>query len=292
MRQIKKRAEPEVLTQFRAECKAADRGMKEEKAKNRTDPAWMGATSCHTCGSNDRKTFWAMGTADVVCVDCGAKPKVKHYSQMSNETRSALLQSLLEEQGWLCAYTGLRIQEDERKGPDAHIEHLKAQEHCGYGEDVEYSNMVACYPRPNYKVEPPYGAVPKKNWPDYSDQSQVALFVSPLSNGCESRFSFAASGKISASSPTDAAAVATIQRLRLDHEELTAYRKAAIRATLSPNNKPFSLSVASAQLRLDGLRRSERSGAKLEQFCFVLRQALERHIERATARRDGKLKRR
>ncbi|MFO7031487.1 hypothetical protein B9T07_16180 [Limnospira fusiformis CCALA 023] len=61
--------------------------------------------------------------------------------------------SLLEEQGWLCAYTGLSI--DENK---CHIEHLKPQTHCTPNETVLYSNIVACYPQPNTNFKLPYGA--------------------------------------------------------------------------------------------------------------------------------------
>jgi uncharacterized protein (TIGR02646 family) len=293
MRRIKKTAEPNALTKFRAECKSADKAMKEEKARNRaTDPGSAGATLCHFCGSGDRKSFLARDAAEVTCLECGAKPRSAHYALIDAELRKGILQSLLDEQGWLCAYTGLKICEDEHAGVDAHVEHLKAQESCAYGEDVQYSNIVACYPRPNRKVDAPYGAVPKKNWPDHSDSGQVALFISPLSNGCESRFKFAVSGRISPGSPTDAAAIETIRRLHLDHAELTEYRKAAIRATLSSRGKPFSLDIAAAQRRLNGLRMDEQAGKKLEPFCFVLKQAIEGHIKQITVKREANLKQR
>src|SRR5437867_4476193 len=56
----------------------------------------------------------------------------------------ALVNAMLSEQGRLCAYTGRRIDESS-----AHVEHLIPQSRCERGQDVEYTNMVACWPQPN-----------------------------------------------------------------------------------------------------------------------------------------------
>jgi uncharacterized protein (TIGR02646 family) len=130
------------------------------------------------------------------------------YRLIEAGLRGEIQQALMAEQGWLCAYTGCRIDET-----NCHIEHPKPQVHCMNGEDVSFANMLACVPAPN-APQLPYGAHKKGAWPDSAEEP---LFVSPLRSGCEERFSYTLSGEIRASSPTDTAATKTIERLGLDH---------------------------------------------------------------------------
>jgi len=115
------------------------------------------------------------------------------------------------------------------------------------------------------------------------------LFVSPLSVGCEQRFSYNLQGMIKPTDGKDDAAGTTIKALALDHEMLTDLRKAAIDGTLELHESgPASLSLAKARNRLSGLERSEKSGGPLEAFCFALKQALVRHIKRLEGIRESK----
>jgi uncharacterized protein (TIGR02646 family) len=95
--------------------------------------------------------------------------------------------SLLMEQGYLCAYTGLGIDQDS-----SHIEHVTPQAHCEAMETVAYTNIVACCPGPN-QVDPPYGAKKKDHWPS---PEEAHLFVSPLNPACDSKFIYTNTGKI------------------------------------------------------------------------------------------------
>jgi len=144
--------------------------------------------------------------------------------------------------------------------------------------------MVACYPAPN-SGEAPFGAHPKRDWPD-PHAGEDALFVSPLSPGCESRFVFDFEGVV-APHPGDAAATETIRRLILDDRSaggiLTPNRRSAITATL--NNR--ALPLADARKRLRVLEQQEASGGRLDEFCFALKQALLRHIRQVEARVQG-----
>jgi uncharacterized protein (TIGR02646 family) len=175
--------------------------------------------------------------------------------------------SLITEQGWICAYTGVRIEADS-----SHIEHVKPQAHCEAIETVTYTNIVACYPAPNQSCKTPYGAEQKGKWPAPAEEY---LFVSPLDSSCESRFSFNLRGEIKSKQQDDLAAITTISKLGLNCDKLKAYRKAAIQGTLGDRNQ---LSLKEARQRLKHLQK-QRSG-KLEPFCFVLIQALEKHIKR------------
>jgi uncharacterized protein (TIGR02646 family) len=181
---------------------------------------------------------------------------------------NALTGSLLEEQGWLCAYTGRSIDD-----LSCHIEHLKAQAHCvrGEGEDVSYRNLVACFPGPNYGGEYPYGAHQKKAWPAPGEEHQ---FLSPLEESCERRFHFSYGGKVKPANGTDEAARRTIEKLKLDHSELTDLRRAAIRGALQPNDRWLTRKQAEHLLQ----RYNTPARGKLPEFHFVLKQAVSNHI--------------
>lgn len=197
------------------------------------------------------------------------------YGLIDAGLRGEIRRALVIEQRGLCAYTGRRIDEHS-----CHIEHLQPQVHCRNGEDVLYSNMVACVPAPN-APRLPYGAHRKGSWPD---PTQETLFVSPLHSACETRFTFTIGGRISPATQNDNAARETIMRLGLDDNQLAELRKAAIDATLGIHGRgPASLDLGNARRRLAGLTRAETNSDTLEPFCFVLKQALERHIRRLEA---------
>jgi len=130
--------------------------------------------------------------------------------------KEVVLNALLVEQGFLCAYTLLKI-----SAAKAHIEHVKPQTQCQNGEDVAWDNMVACFPEPGAS-HPGYGAVQKYSWWDESK------FVSPLAESCESRFKFKNDGSITIAAATDTAARTTIEKLNLDCDRLREARKNAI----------------------------------------------------------------
>ncbi len=195
----------------------------------------------------------------------------------SHNVVAAVTNSLLLEQGWLCAYTGLRIELDS-----CHIEHIKSQIHCVPSETVAYNNMGACFPRPNPESETPYGAEKKGSWPPPSEQH---LFVSPLDQSCEMRFLFNLRGEIR-SRDDDQAAKTTIEKLGLDHSELESYRKSAIQGALGKTNN-LRIKDARKQLR----RLNSQQNGRLKPFCFVLVQALEKHIRRLEFIAESKKKR-
>ncbi len=191
--------------------------------------------------------------------------------RQSSTVASHLLESLLAEQGGLCAYTGRRIDPHS-----AHVEHIVAQTHCERGQDVAYDNMVACWPQPN-GPHGQFGAHAKGSWPS---PAEAAMFVSPLSKGCEARFIFNQRGEIKAS-VTDLAAAATIEKLKLDNKLLTALRGREIESVLGTMR---GLSLKEARQRLRGIQDTEDALAggadvALDPYCFALKQALARHIK-------------
>lgn len=96
------------------------------------------------------------------------------------DLKEETMDALLSEQGFLCAYTGVRIEQR-----NAHIEHLKPRSHDWNGDtDVRYDNMVACYPK---EGGCPFGAMYKGNWPS---PEEWGTFITPLEDRCEHCFHF------------------------------------------------------------------------------------------------------
>jgi uncharacterized protein (TIGR02646 family) len=179
-------------------------------------------------------------------------------------------EALLEEQGYLCAYTGISINKDK-----CHIEHLKPQTHCIPSETVMYTNIVACFPEPNRPSKLPYGAQYKDQWPDPSQQH---LFLSPLDQTCETRFFFDLQGNISCVEGDDAAKK-TIEKLGLNDDYLKAWRRSTIQGVIGIKN---DLPLSTARRRLNQLQAQQ--DGPFDEFCFVLIQALEKHIARVEKR--------
>lgn len=194
---------------------------------------------------------------------------------------------LLAEQGEICAYTGHQISimpADPNSGTNRdvsfHIEHLTPQDHCARGQDADYVNLVACWPRPNCGFEPAYGAKKKGNWPALNEQ---ALFVSPLRPDCSTRFRFNHRGEIEPANANDHAAEITITKLGLRHETITELRREAIRGALNPRSRQIKLSEAQkllAQMKQATKALDQGVAAKLLPFCFAIEAALLREIQK------------
>lgn len=185
---------------------------------------------------------------------------------LGSQAHKDLKQQLLSEQGALCAYTGRRIDDS-----NSHVEHLKPQNCCNDWEDVDYKNVVACFPADGGDTSHGYGAPVKAGWWNEIE------FVSPLSENCERRFKFAWSGRISAEPENHASALKTIEVLKLDSPNLVKLRKARIMSffgfSSNPRNKVKALSIKQAQIALDKIEEKDPYGQYME-YSFVLKQLL------------------
>ena len=189
------------------------------------------------------------------------------YDDMPKE---AVKQSLLDEQGGLCCYTGIRIDED-----NSHIEHLKPQSQCVDHEDVDYANLLAAYP----SNECPFGARAKGEWYD------AQLLISPLDKRCESCFRFDLSGGIKPANENDPAVIETIRRLCLDHGSLTEMREKAIKNALFPRNHRRS----EAQLhKITQSYCARNTRRQFPHFCFVIQQTAQELLGKIERRRKRK----
>jgi uncharacterized protein (TIGR02646 family) len=188
------------------------------------------------------------------------------YDALPGEVKGLLKEHLLREQGCLCAYTGRQVSASE-----SHIEHLKPQSRCDVGEDVDYRNLVACFPAEGGDVAYGYGAPVKGDWWD------PARFVSPIDDSCERRFKFSWSGKIAARFADDVAVDETICRICLDHEALTDLRKKAIRGFFFDIRRGPDIGKPEARRLLQAVDLPDGDG-RLRPFCFVLKHLLERIV--------------
>lgn len=201
--------------------------------------------------------------------DANRETNHTYHDLLGTAAHAALRAKLLEEQGWLCAYTGRSIDNGS-----FHVEHVKPQCECGEWEDVDYRNVVACVPADGGDASIGYGAPIKANWWDEQ------LFISPLSAECERRFRFVWSGHVHPNPEGNERATATIAALQLDADSLSKLRKARIDGFFGfgSNTRARPLSIADARKALANIENRDGNGRLLE-FFFVLKQLLPKYIE-------------
>jgi uncharacterized protein (TIGR02646 family) len=199
------------------------------------------------------------------------------YADMPGEVKRLVKQRLVEEQGGLCCYTGIRISENE-----SHIEHFKPQSRCDDGEDIDYTNLMAAYPGQSYERTNgrcKFGAHAKHDWYD------EALLVSPLRGDCEDHFKFDQFGNIKHKRDADRTAIETIKRLGLNHSELIELRKQAIEKALFPKGHRLS----KQQLGEVAKTYCHRNATEpFRPFCFVIAQVAQQLLQKAERKRKNK----
>jgi uncharacterized protein (TIGR02646 family) len=192
----------------------------------------------------------------------------------------AVRKSLLNEQFHLCAYTLRRLKtaaecqiaEDDTRAA-CHIEHLLPQSRRVPGEDIDYQNMLACFPASQSAVACEFGAHAKAGF----DPTNGG-FVSPLSPTAEAHFEFDKYGGIQG---TTVEGNSTIKLLKLNHKTLVNDRLAVIKGYLQPKGKNVSAQaarrLADEVLKPDAQRR-------LPAYCLAVAQTALQHAEREERR--------
>jgi len=152
------------------------------------------------------------------------KPYNTRYKHLESHLKETLLVYLLEDQGYICCYTGMRV-----TATSSHIEHFKPRSQCVDLEEIDYENLLAAYPKPESgKPGCPFGAEAKKD---------DILPITPLRRDCETRFLFDEDGYISVANERDSDAAESIAVLVLDDPVLTDNRGRAIRTVLYPKGR-------------------------------------------------------
>lgn len=139
------------------------------------------------------------------------------YECLLNPEKRSVHSSLLSEQGYICCYCCMRIEQS-----NSHIEHLAPQSKTDSELSLDYTNMLGSC-----------GRYP--NWPEYcgNKKQNLAIAVSPLQANCEEFFSYSSTGEIlsTTNNPTyQKDAQTTIEVLGLNHYDLTQGRIQALKA--------------------------------------------------------------
>ena len=205
-------------------------------------------------------------------------PQNFNFGALTTEVKVKIVKQMLEEQGYLCAYTLLRIQDEH----SCHIEHVQAQStHPQF--DLDSSNMLACVP--SGKAGTPalgYGAT-------YRGTQSVE---SPTIQNIESRLSYDVFGKINAKNSLDLAIKATIDALNLNQDDLVRLRQRAIETQgLGAQNSRTRLSRPrlnhlEARRLANSILQPNKQG-KLTPFCIAIAQVALAYADRYESRRKN-----
>jgi uncharacterized protein (TIGR02646 family) len=202
------------------------------------------------------------------------------YRCLQKPEKAILQEALMEEQGWLCAYTLRRIDENH-----SHIEHIKPESICRSEQtcsDLDYDNLIACFPHDGMPGKCRYGAQQKGNWWDNDGEK----FVSPLHANCEKRFRYDLDGNIKAFK-NHPAALTTIKVLKLNHPSLAEDRMRVIQEFIYGPAGDDPLSNAKVSRAMKNVCNRMASGYFYE-FCVAIRDALTEYgkqLERIKNRR-------
>ena len=199
------------------------------------------------------------------------------WREVPSAQKELILAAMIAEQGGLCAYTMRRIDNNS-----SHVEHIKPRSLCLQdlrGSDLDYANLLACFPRHDVKGQPRYGARLKDNWWD----NDGAEFVSPLQPTCERVFRFKLNGEIEAVN-NRTQAITTIDVLGLNHRSLTEDRKRVIEEFIYGPTGDNPMSYSTSQRTRDTIC-DRRGNNRFYEFCVTLRAALEEHMAALTKHR-------
>lgn len=196
-----------------------------------------------------------------------------HYNMLSGALKNDLKSALLENQGYLCAYTEIRLDTPQA----CHIEHIVPQTQAPE-LDLSLTNLAACFPASGGDAQSGYGAPIKGGTAVRLNQN----FISPYAN--TSVFSYNAQGHIKGQT---SAADRTIQILNLNHSSLCELRERAIQIqglslrkknlrSKIPLGRPLSASQARALAQ--SLQQPDSHG-KLPPFCSALAQVAEQYAD-------------
>ncbi len=198
-------------------------------------------------------------------------PQNLRYVNIPANALKEIREFLLKEQGYLCAYTMLRIGESRR----GHIEHIIAQSR-DEERQIQFSNMIYCYPGEN---EPrcAFGAH-AKDGQDITSEN----FISPLNPTCESRFLYTKDGAVDAARANDDVALRTLAVLNLDSPALQRARRAAIRRLSIFNRSGLRVPARQARKEVTNLLAKDGEG-RFREFAVVLAQIMTTYARKKTA---------
>lgn len=116
------------------------------------------------------------------------KTQYASYNNMPKDVYIAVLNSLMQEQGYLCAYCMCRIPQ-ERKTPPVSIEHIEPQSSSSIDQTLNYYNMLAV-------CNGNRGCGSKKNMTCDAKRGNTKLTINPLISSTLSSIRYKSNGVI------------------------------------------------------------------------------------------------
>jgi uncharacterized protein (TIGR02646 family) len=191
----------------------------------------------------------------------------------------AVRRALVEEQFYLCAYTMKRLPRSPFRadtawsyGQSCHVEHFLPQSKYRDGKDIEYGNMLACFPPSRDQCHCEFGAQHKANL----DPNQSPI-VNPLRDSPDEHLRFRQTGEVEG---ITALGHNTIAVLNLNHPQLREERCRVINGSLRPRGKPISASQAEHLAQ----QLSTPQDGELSVHCAAIAQVLRQYAAKARAR--------
>ena len=198
--------------------------------------------------------------------------KMRYDENLGAAERIPIKSALLKEQGFICAYTLKRIDLDT-----CHIEHLKPEELCrkhmeegiATVSDLDYANMVACFPKDPPKGIPKekyFGAIKKDDYWDNDGKD----YILPIHPNCEDHFTYNKKGEIVGNT---ANGNNTIKLLALDHKDLVYNRRRAIENFIGVKQPFKKAKTIQAIAEIDKIQ-----NGKFIEYCIPIKHALNEHL--------------
>lgn len=150
------------------------------------------------------------------------KKKYAAYGDMPKDVHDAVLESLMQEQGYLCAYCMCQIPQKKRN-PSVTIEHWEPQSKTSNDKALDYRNMLAV-------CNGNRGCGFEKYMTCDARRQNKALTVNPLSALTLSSIKYTADGSIKSDNPSIDGELNDI--LNLNCERLVENRKSALQTML------------------------------------------------------------
>jgi uncharacterized protein (TIGR02646 family) len=176
------------------------------------------------------------------------------YAYLPSKERKALLDALIEEQGYICCYCGMEISDET-----SHVEHLTPQSSHPH-LSLEYTNLlVSCGISEKYR--PKYDSVLHCKEHCGQKRGNLDLTIKPTDPDCETKFRYTGEGEILPKNDL------SVKSLNLNYTELRKLRKAAIDAAKSLLEEDFS--DEEIKLFVKSFEERDRDG-KFQPFCFAI----------------------
>ncbi|MCX6644969.1 MAG: TIGR02646 family protein [bacterium] len=197
-------------------------------------------------------------------------PGLEH---LTSGVKGDLKDSLLEDQGDICCYCGISIEDR-----DSHIEHFESQL-VAPSKKLDYENLLASCSGasiPENSIKQEYPAIHCGHFRKRNED----LKISPLDTNCEEYFAFTYRGRvIPANGAKNKDSVQeTIDKLGLNCERLKGMRKAAWDIIFKEDNlKGWKIRSGLMPKALLGKYANKEKG-KYRQFCFVVIYVLNKYF--------------